>query len=163
MKRRIVSLLVVLVMAIAMGASVAAVPETANIPEISSMSAMQTMSAETLMAFKGKFTDFFPDENFAQAVATQLQRNANDEVTLYELQSINKLLLGLTNWEPIEQREPISYNTEGIGDLMQLESLAIYGQNYFCFEETLIEGVVEFTDDIQNCGRLKKLELTNVN
>ena len=123
-------------------------PEDAVILAEESSPELQTMSVQTMLAIRGQFTDFFPDPNFAKVVAQELSREATDQVTLFELQSVRVLSFF----------DRLSYNTEGIGLLMSLKTIRTESS----YDEESDRMQLVFTDDIANCFNLEKIILIGI-
>lgn len=87
---------------------------------------------------QGKFTDFFPDPNFAQAVAEHLNKNASDNTAKEELDKVVNL----------SAKDKNIYHITGIEYLSNLEKIDLYSNR-----------IKEIPDTIKYITRLEELSM----
>lgn len=92
-------------------------PDLSEIPVTETLDIITMASSSIATRSERTFLDYFPDPNFAEAVAETLDANKEDPVSILQLQSITSL----HHWE-----KEIS-NIEGIGTLTNLTSLSLWG------------------------------------
>ena len=109
---------------------------------IAPVSQVSTMASAELFTIKGTFNDFFPDSGLASIVAKQLGKEVEDQVTLAELQKVERI------------DDCMVSDLAGIGYLMGLKHMGLRTCWGWRFENL---------DEIENCYNIESIEINGFN